>query len=776
MKLRSNHMRTNLGLLSAVAFCSFAANDAFAIPAPPGSPESICGATTDWQEVEQYDGTLGVHDLSIEFVDRQERPVGNLKWKPSWRSSYTNPGNIPDNKRWCTGTLISNDLFITASHCLKSADDPAGWVWPKTSAGVLVTPSQAVANMEVSFNYQLDSSNNPRTETKYNIVSVEEFALGGLDYAILKLSGSPGQTWGYTPVAPVDLTVGDELTIIQHPAGVPKKIHSGSYWGMDGSKFGYDNIDTEGGSSGSGVLDWQGRLVGVHVSGGCQEGTVNHAVPMTSIAAVSPLVAQNLREVGQYSVNVVSGDFNGDGKADVVVGAPGYSLTSKPAAGAVRVLYGSASGLGTTATVIHQDTSSVAGSAEAGDFCGAAVVSGKFNNDNFDDVAFGCPGEAVGSVQDAGAVVILYGSASGLTGTGSFLIDQDASGMAGTAAAGNWFGSALTSGDLDNNGIADLAIGSPGETVGGLAHAGAVSIVYGQTGGLSTTNSQNWTQDSSGIGGVANAGDRFGASLTSGDFDADGVKDLAIGIPSEDIGSAVDTGAVQIIYGTASTGLTSTDSQVIDQGTTGVPGDPETGDRMGAALRAGDFDNDGASDLAIGNPGEAVSSYSHAGSVVVLYGASSTGINPSDSVALHQDSTSVPGAAEYEDRFGLSLGASKLDSGSFVDLVVGAPGEAIGSLHNAGYVVAFYGSSSALSGTGSVSFDQDVTNIEDVVEQQDRFGACLATGDIKADGVRDLLLSVPGEFTSAGAAAQHSLAVIPGVAAGLTATGDQFIQ
>jgi hypothetical protein len=74
--------------------------------------ESQCGAADDSQPVEQYDGTLGV---TTAFVNNNQRPVGQLQWNDNLASIYTNPGNV-SGVRWCTGTLITNDLFLTAGH------------------------------------------------------------------------------------------------------------------------------------------------------------------------------------------------------------------------------------------------------------------------------------------------------------------------------------------------------------------------------------------------------------------------------------------------------------------------------------------------------------------------------------------------------------------------------------------------------------------------------------------------------------------------------------
>ncbi len=77
-------------------------------------------------------------------------------------------------------------------------------------------------------------------------------------------------------------------------------------------------------------------------------------------------------------------------------------------------------------------------------------------------------------------------------------------------------------------------------------------MIYGSNSGLTATGDQIWHQDSFGMEGIAEAFDRFGSSLTVGDFNNDGKDDLAIGVPGEDIGNITNAGATNILYGSAS--------------------------------------------------------------------------------------------------------------------------------------------------------------------------------------------------------------------------------
>ena len=144
--------------------------------------------------------------------------------------------------------------------------------------------------------------------------------------------------------------------------------------------------------------------------------------------------------------------------------------------------------------------------------------------------------------------------------------------------------------DFNGNGFDDLAIGSSGvdagPRIGQGVDSGAVIVFSGaNTPGLFEGGHVSWTQDSAGIEGKAEAGDRFGAALSAWNFGKNvgetAQADLAITVPGEDIDSGaseiLNAGAVNVIYGTSS-GLASSGDQVWHQGVSGVPGGLEDGD------------------------------------------------------------------------------------------------------------------------------------------------------------------------------------------------------
>ena len=425
----------------------------------------------------------------------------------------------------------------------------------------------------------------------------------------------------------------------------------------------------------------------------------------------TPGVPGNAEVDDGFGFALATGDFNGDTFADLAVGAPGEGVGTAGAAGAVNVLYGSATGLSGTGSQLFTQ---VGGAAEAGDEFGASLAAGDFNSDTFADLAAGAPREGLLSNNQHGAFSVLPGSANGLTGTGGQLFTQGTPGVPGNFEVGDEFGSALASGDFNGDTFADVAAGTPFEEVGGAADAGAVNVLYGSATGLTGTGSQLFTQ----VGGAVEAGDEFGAALATGDFNSDTFADLAAGAPFENVGSTPDAGAVSVLPGSAG-GLTVVGGQLFTQ----VGGAVEPVDGFGFALATGDFNSDTFADLAAGAPFERVGSTPDAGAVSVLPG-SAGGLT----VVGGQLFTPV-GAVETGDVFGFALATGDFNSDTFADLAAGAPFENVGSTPDAGAVSVLPGSAGGLTVVGGQVFTQDSPGVPGSAQEFDIFGFTLATGD-----------------------------------------------
>ena len=244
--------------------------------------------------------------------------------------------------------------------------------------------------------------------------------------------------------------------------------------------------------------------------------------------------------------------------------------------------------------------------------------------------------------------------------------------------------------DFDGDGFADLAIGTPGDRVGGGARGGTVRVLYGAATGLGSVRIQVWSQNSAGVQDSSEEGDQFGASVETGDFDVDGFSDLAIGAPGESyVRGLQHDGVVHVIYGSAA-GLSSAGNQVWSQDTPGVPFGAQSNDHFGRTLSAGDFDGDGADDLVIGTPDEDLG----LGAVHVLPG-SIAGLSSTGAQVWTQESPGIADAAESTDRFGMALATGDFDGDGSDDLAVGVDEAvdwvAIGAVH------VIYGSAGGLS-------------------------------------------------------------------------------
>ena len=441
----------------------------------------------------------------------------------------------------------------------------------------------------------------------------------------------------------------------------------------------------------------------------------------------------------------VTGDVNGDGQAEVAVGEPGNAN----GAGAVHLFYGTPEGIVTDASgsalndqYLSQDTPGVPGAAEPDDTFGWSTALGDFNGDGCADLAVGSPGENNGR----GAITVLNGSPSGLSGTGSRTWSENALFGPGSALAGESFGEVLAAGDLDGDLTADLVVGAPTEEVGD-GRAGAAVMILGSPTGLTGEpgTTRRLSQATPGVPGAPEDGDGFGAALAIGDFNGNGVGDLAVGVPGEnDI-----AGLVEILPGSAATGVGALPATAFSQNTAGVRGGSETLDRFGAALAAGDATNDTFDDLAVGAPGEdAVDPEPGfgAGAVTFLRG-SATGITVTGNQRWTQSSPGVDGVAGSADQFGFSLVMGHLDNGPTADLAIGAPGDAIGRVREAGSVTLLLGQASGLSTVeaGGARFHQDVGGLAGAAEPGDLFGWSVAAATVQTPDQDSLVIGVPGE-------------------------------
>ncbi|MFF9485922.1 FG-GAP-like repeat-containing protein [Streptomyces sp. NPDC014676] len=361
----------------------------------------------------------------------------------------------------------------------------------------------------------------------------------------------------------------------------------------------------------------------------------------------------------QFGAHTAPGDFNGDGYADLAVGAPGEDAGTDANGGTVVILWGGSGGL-SGGTTVSDPTRSVH------DWFGQVVAAGDYNGDGKADLAI---------ASDINKIDVYRGgfTKSGSTG-GRYTITAPILKVPGTDIFN------LTPGDTDADGRTDLVVDG----------------FEGDSGSDYSYNANYWLPGSS-SGVTASGAQKLPAGVISdiGDVNDDGYGDIVIGNswdPSTETPGTAKGGSVDVVYGTSygPDGI-----ERVNQNSSGVPGSNETGDNFGYEVSLGDINGDGHDDLVIGAPGEDLGEFEDAGMVTVLYGGD-TGLLETGSQSLHQDTPGVPGGNEKGDGFGGEVLLSDVTGDGKADLTVGLPWENDSN----GYAVTFNSDGLQINATG----------------------------------------------------------------------------
>ncbi len=273
-----------------------------------------------------------------------------------------------------------------------------------------------------------------------------------------------------------------------------------------------------------------------------------------------------------------------------------------------------------------------------------------------------------------------------------------------------------------------------------------------------------WTMYGDFVADAVQTNDYLGWATAAGDFDGDGLDDIAIGSPGQDVGAAPNAGQVIVALGGAG-GIDRAASRQVRAGVGGVTGRSERDDIFGTSLAVGDVDGVAPADLVVGVPGEDAAA-TNDGAVALILG-SPLGLTGTGSRQYWSGSNGSAGVARDGDLLGAAVALGDVDADGEVEVLAGAPGKDVGAVREAGAVLVI--------GTVDGVLTSDSPNVAGTAETDDRFGRSVATGDVNGDSLADLVVAAPTE-TESGLAAAGALTVVRGHAdGGLTGAGSAHL-
>lgn len=439
-----------------------------------------------------------------------------------------------------------------------------------------------------------------------------------------------------------------------------------------------------------------------------------------------------------------AGDINGDGIADLIIGAQGADSDIGMNVGKAFVVFGSRSSFPPTVDSLTLDNRSgvVITGSEATGYSGESVgAAGDINGDGFDDVIVGA---TVGAPE--GAAWIVFGS-DGLASEISLNSLNGATGFRVLGLqAGDSFGKSVTGlGDFNGDGIDDVIIGAPRAGPGGLASAGEAYIIFGNARGFPANLSLAALDGTSGL--TIRGADAYGAlgwsAGRAGDVNGDGIDDLVIGAWRASPDGKANAGASYVLFGSDQSFPAIVEVSNLNGGNGfTIPGMAEN-DRLGESVNgAGDVNGDGIDDLIIGASKASPEGQTLAGETYVVFGRNSGFSSRLELSTLDGGNGFRIKGPSALDNLGFSVsGGGDLNGDQIEDVIVGAPFSDALAGSDAGKLYVVFGRRDSFAADLDLSLLGPETGI--VIEgltNTDFLGSAVAVaGDVNSDGVDDLV-------------------------------------
>ncbi|MFC1741965.1 beta strand repeat-containing protein, partial [Nanoarchaeota archaeon] len=658
-----------------------------------------------------YNTTLNTSTMNVTIVNLYDDDL-NLIWNVSVNG--TNPGaTLTDyadyNQSWFTGMPcsiadISADCYI---------NETSGFVWlsiPHFSvnepviSGQVDAAAEGVINLTVTKTAVQSSVENGSivsftlNVTNVGVVNVTDYALWD-EYNGTHLDFDNDTSIAYDDYNETtdeltwyfDLNVSESFVVVVNFTAtlMGNTTNLASLENDTGDEIGTDNVEVE--------------ITAPQVQTG----------RIVNLSTGANLTINGIAAEDEAGFAVSSGDINGDGKDDIIVGAYKATANGLAYAGETYVVFG-----GVTGTInLSTDANLTIRGAILNESSGFTVASGDVNDDDIDDVIIGShPNNHLGGGYGAsGHNATTYVVFGGVTGIVNLSTDADITihGYS-TADASRHL---VASGDINDDGKADIIIGDDFANPYGKYYAGRVHVVFGGvTGDLNISTDSNLTMN--GITSNDSAG-----MVSSGDVNGDGNDDVIIGaLQMSPFGASTGAGEAYVVFG----GVTGTInlSSGADLTIKGINVNYSTG----VATASGDVNGDGKDDVIVSANDATANGVAYAGQTYVVFGGVTGTVN------LSTDANLTINGIDQSDGAGSALATGDFNGDGNDDIIIGAPS----ADSNTGETYIVYGGV-----TGTVNLSTNADWLFYGIDAGDTSGSVVFSGDFDGDNVYDVIIGAP---------------------------------